>query len=73
MSSYFWIPHPLNPGESFEISLFEDSFTFFQGYEVFSEDILPISIEISDIQKKLYKTKIKYKLLLEVSDIIKAA
>jgi len=63
------IPHPLNPGESFEVGIFEESFTCAQGYNGFSKDIIPISVEVSDIQDKLYKTKVGYKLLLEVSAI----
>ena len=63
------IPHPLNPGESFEVGIFEESFTCAQGYKGFSKDIVPISVEVSDIQGKLYKTKSKYKLLLEVGAI----
>jgi len=63
------IPHPLNPGESFEVGIFEDCFTYAQGYKGFSKDIIPISVEVSDIQDKLYKNKSKYKLLLEVGAI----
>ena len=67
------IPYPLNPGESFEVGIFEDSFTSFQGYEGYSEDIIPISVEVLDIQGKLYKTKLKYNLLLAVSAIEKSS
>lgn len=65
------IPHPLNPGESFEIGLFLESFTHFQGYESkeHSTDILAVSVNLSDIEGKSYKTKSKYELLLEANDI----
>jgi len=65
------ISHPLNPGESFEIGIFENSFTHAQGYKEYSEDIIPILVEVSDIQGKLYKTKLKYNLLLAVGAIEK--
>jgi len=65
------IPYPLNPGESFEVGIFEDTFASYQGYEGYSEDIMPISAEVSDIQGKLYKTRLKYNLLLAVSAIEK--
>ena len=67
------IPHPLNPGESFEVGIFENTFASYQGYEGYSEDIIPISAEVSDIQGKLYKTKLKYNLLLAVSAIKKGS
>ena len=65
------IPYPLNPGESFEVGLFLESFTYFQGYKnkEFSKDQLPVSVTLSDIEGKSYKTKSKYELLLEVNDI----
>ena len=67
------IPYPLNPGQSFEAGIFEDSFKYTQGYERYSEDTIPISVEVCDIQGKLYKTKLKYNLLLAVSDIVKGS
>lgn len=67
------IPYPLNPGQSFEVGIFEESFKDTQGYKGFPEDIIPISVEVSDIQGKLYKTKSKYNLLLAVSDIVKGS
>lgn len=65
------ISYPLNPGQSFEVGIFEESFKYAQGYEGYPEDIIPISAEVSDIQGKLYKTRLKYKLLLAVSVIEK--
>jgi hypothetical protein len=63
------IPHPLNPGEKFEIGLYLESFAHFQGYEGFSRDVMSISVELSDVENKTYKPKSKYELLLEVDDI----
>ena len=63
------IPHPLKPGESFEVGLFLESFTYFQGYGGYSKDILPISVKLSDIEGRTYRPKSKYELLLEVGDI----
>jgi len=65
------IPYPLNPGQSFEVGIFTDSFKYTQGYEGYSEDTIPISAEVSDIQGKLYKTKSKYNLVLAVDAIEK--
>jgi len=49
------ISHPLNPGQSFEVGIFEESFTYAQGYKEYSEDIIPISVEVSDIQENCIK------------------
>ena len=67
------IPYPLNPGQSFEVGIFEESFKCTQGYEGFPEDIIPISAEVLDIKGELYKTKLKYNLLLSVSAIEKGS
>lgn len=67
------IPYPLNAGDSFEVGLSLESFTFFQGYksEDLSKDKFPISVTLSDIEGKSYKTRSKYRLLLEVGEVIR--
>jgi len=63
------IPHPLSPNEHFEVGIFLDSFTHYQGYKDFSKDVISISVELKDIENKRYTLKSKYELLLEVNDI----
>jgi hypothetical protein len=63
------IPHPLSPNEHFEVGIFLETFTLFQDYKGFSTDVIPISIELKDIENKLYTLSSRYELLLEVDDV----
>ena len=65
------IPHPLSPNQSFEVGLFLETFKLFQGCEKISKGKLPISVELKDIDGKLYKPKNKYELFLEVDEVEK--